>query len=929
MTLAKYKQKRSFSETPEPKGGKSKDNDLRFVVQKHHASHLHYDFRLEMKGVLKSWAVPKGPSTDPSVKRLAMMVEDHPYDYRNFEGTIPEGNYGAGTVIVWDEGTYTSADVISDDKKVQEKELLQQLSEGKLKFTLYGKKLKGTWALVKASGRGENSWLLMKLKDKYASTEDITKKDKSVVSGKTVEEVAATSGNVWMSGKKAAVSKAAMKAAASKKAVVSATKAVRGKKALKAPSDDIEDADDPAPPVNDLLKKGKRAKMPEAVKPMLATLTDKPFDNDDWIYEIKWDGYRAISYLSNGKVNLLSRKLISFNTKFPVIVDALKDWKVNAVVDGEIVAINDTGNPDFQALQNYVKNGKQARLVYYVFDLLWYDGKDYTDLPLTERKQILQNILPEDSEVIHFSDHITGKGTDFFHAATDKGLEGVMAKRADSTYAIDTRSQSWLKIKNNQKMEAIICGYTQGRNSRKHFGALILGKYKGSTLTYIGHTGGGFNEQSLKDLYDRFQDLITDESPFKKTPKTNMPVTWLRPALVCEVKFAEVTSDGILRQPIFLGLREDKQAANEKNEKVVKAPKNKSAGSVNAKKKATPESKKQTAKAESKLAKKVAMKAPAKKSGSSSSEKLLSEDQKEITLTINSKQLKFTNLDKIYWPKEKITKRDMLNYYANIAEFILPYLKDRPQSLNRYPNGIDGLSFYQKDVEGKVADWVETFSYVSESDGETKHFLVCKDEASLLYMANLGCIEMHPWHSRVQKPDNPDWCVIDLDPDQNPFDQVIETALVIKDVLDSAGATSYVKTSGSTGMHILLPLGAKYSYDQSRMLAELIVGIVNKQLPKTTSVERSPAKRKGLIYLDFLQNRQIQTIAAPYSLRPKPGATASAPLDWSEVKKGLKMSDFNIFNMRDRITETGDILKGVLGKGIDLNKILPKVQGLL
>ena len=323
------------------------------------------------------------------------------------------------------------------------------------------------------------------------------------------------------------------------------------------------------------------------------------------------------------------------------------------------------------------------------------------------------------------------------------------------------------------------------------------------------------------------------------------------------------------------------------------------------------------------------MKAPAKKSEPSSPGELLPEGQKEISLTINRKQLKFTNLDKIYWPKEKITKRDMLNYYADIAPFILPYLADRPQSLNRYPNGIDGLNFYQKDVEGKVADWIETFSYVSESDGETKHFLVCKDEASLLYMANLGCIEMHPWHSRVQKPDNPDWCVIDLDPDKNSFDQIIETALVVKDVLDSVDATSYVKTSGSTGMHILLPLGAKYSYDQSRMLAELIVGIVNKQLPKTTSIERSPAKRKGLIYLDFLQNRQIQTIAAPYSLRPKPGATASAPLDWSEVKKGLKMSDFNIFNMKERIAETGDILKGVLGKGIDLKKILTKVQALL
>jgi bifunctional non-homologous end joining protein LigD len=877
MTLEKYKQKRSFTETPEPKGGKSKNNDLRFVVQKHHASHLHYDFRLEMGGVLKSWAVPKGPSTDPAVKRLAMMVEDHPYDYRDFEGTIPEGNYGAGTVIVWDEGTYDNG--TAGDKKVQEKDLLHQLYSGKLKFTLHGKKLKGEWALVKAHGRGENGWLLMKLKDKYASTDDITEKDKSVISKKTVEQVAKTGGNVWVSSKKK-TSVAERKAAAVKK------------------------------PVADITGPGTKAKMPTAIKPMLATLTDKPFDREDWIYEIKWDGYRAISYLSNGKVNLLSRKMLSFNEKFPVIVDALKAWKIKAVVDGEIVAIDDAGNPDFQALQNYLKDGRKARLVYYVFDLIWYNGKDLTDLPLIERKKILQQILPEDDRVIYFSDHITGKGTDFYNVATGKGLEGIMAKKADSTYSPDSRSGSWLKIKNNQKTEAIICGYTAGRNSRKHFGAIILGRYEGAALKYIGHTGGGFNEKLLKELFEKFQPLITDKSPFKVTPKTNMPVTWLKPELVCEVKFAEITSSGILRQPIFLLLREDKKGANEKNEKVAPAPKTSKMENKPAKNRTTPPDTKKIATVKAGI----------------SSEGLLFKEEKEVTLTISRKQLKFTNLDKIYWPKEKITKRDMLNYYAAVAPHILPYLKDRPQSLNRYPDGIDGMSFYQKDVDGKVADWIETFSYVSESDGETKQFLVCKDEASLLYMANLGCIEMHPWHSRIKKPDNPDWCVIDLDPDTNSFNQVIDTALVIKELLDSIGADSYVKTSGSTGMHILLPLGAKYDYDQSRMLAELIVGIINKQLPKFTSIERSPSKRKGKIYLDFLQNRQIQTIAAPYSLRPKPGATASAPLHWDEVKHGLKISDFNIFNMLDRIKETGDIFKDVLGKGIDLKKVLAKVQ---
>lgn len=419
-----------------------------------------------------------------------------------------------------------------------------------------------------------------------------------------------------------------------------------------------------------------------------------------------------------------------------------------------------------------------------------------------------------------------------------------------------------------------------------------------------------------------------------------MPATWLKPTLVCEVKFAEETRDGILRQPIFLGLREDKQARNEKKEKVVKAPASdkKTTAKKAANEKAT--AKKAVAKmaapvksttqqtTSSKMSgPKEKQKAASKKAGNkSSSNTLLPADEKEVELKIDGKLLKFTNLDKIYWPDEGITKRDMLNYYAAISDTILPYLKDRPQSLNRFPDGIKGFHFYQKNVEDKVADWIETFPYVSESDGETKEFLVCKDKAALLYMANLGCIELNPWHSRINKPDNPDYCLIDLDPDTNDFDEVIRTALEIKSLLDDVGADSFVKTSGSTGMHILIPLGAKYTFDQSRMLAELIVQIINKRLPDITSIERSPAKRKGRIYLDFLQNRQIQTMAVAYSLRPKPGATVSAPLRWEEVKKGLSIRQFDIFNMPDRIAQAGDLLKGLLGKGINMQQVLKQLQ---
>lgn len=964
MSLVKYKQKRTFSKTPEPTGkkstgGKSDNKELHFVIQKHDASHLHYDFRLEMKGVLKSWAVPKGPSMDPSIKRLAMMVEDHPYDYKNFEGIIPEGNYGAGTVIVWDKGTYIPQ-IEGMNKKGWEKELLQSIEKGKLHFILEGEKLKGEFALVKTHGRGENAWLLMKIKDKYAATADVTKKEKSVLSGRTLKQVEKDPEKVWKSNreekttiedsKKVSKTNSKAKATKAKATGTQTTETKTSNSKTRSPKSPEDAFTHPDHDFSTLLAKGKKSPMPKEIKPMLATLTEKPFDKKDWLYEIKWDGYRAISYINKGNVSILSRNKLSFNEKFDIIADALQHWKAKAVIDGEIVALNEEGNPDFQALQNYLKTGKSVQLAYYVFDLLWYDGRDITKLPLLERKAILQQVLPQDNDLIRFSEHITGEngqGTAFFKAALKKGLEGVMAKDADSTYSLARRSDSWLKIKNNLQTEAIICGYTAGRNSRKHFGALILGKYKNGVLHYIGHTGGGFDTQSLKELFEKFQPLITDKSPFKVKPKTNMPATWLKPELVCEVKFAEETREGILRQPIFLGLREDKHAKNEKKEKVVAAPasdKNTKTDKKAKTVKITKTDKKTNTVKKAKIVEKpkpVIKTTTVKKTSTSNTSKatpskpkpssLLLPDptETEVEIKINNKLLKFTNLDKLYWPDENITKRDLLNYYAAISDTILPYLIDRPQSLNRFPDGIKGFHFYQKNVEDKVADWIETFPYISESDGETKNFLVCKDKATLLYMANLGCIELNPWHSRIQKPDNPDYCLIDLDPDTNDFNEVIQTALEIKKLLDDVGADSYIKTSGSTGMHILIPLGAKYTFDQSRMLAELIVQIINKRLPDITSIERSPKKRKGKIYLDFLQNRQIQTMAVAYSLRPKPGATVSAPLKWEEVKKGLTIKHFDMFNMPERIAKTGDLLKGVLGKGINMQQVLKKLQKFL
>jgi bifunctional non-homologous end joining protein LigD len=655
---------------------------------------------------------------------------------------------------------------------------------------------------------------------------------------------------------------------------------------------------------------------------MLATLTDEPFDDAGWIYEIKWDGYRAVSYLNKGKVEVQSRHNLSFTQKYRAVTDALKNWNVNAVIDGEIVAMNDKGIASFQQLQNFGNKGDSLYLQYYVFDIIWLDGKDLTSLTLLERKKILQAILPADDSIIKYSDHIEEKGKDFFKLATDRGLEGIMAKKSDSTYVKNFRTKLWLKIKNNKRLEAIICGFTEGRKSRKHFGALVLGKYEGEKLIYIGHTGTGFTDKSLTEVEKELAPLVTGKMPFGKKPKTNMPVTWVKPKLVCEIKFSEVTDEGILRHPVFMGLRKDKEAQDEKNIEVVPA---KERGKSKSKKQTSNTTETRQVEETKPVTKKT--KTANKKSKVSDKQELLSSKTKEETVTIQGHELKFTNLDKLYWPDEKITKRDMLNYYYNIMPYILPYMKDRPQSLNRFPNGIKGESFYQKDVTGKVADWLTTYDYKSESSGNKK-FLVCTDEASLLYMASLGCIEMNPWHSRMQHAENPDWCVIDLDPDNNSYNQVVEAAQAVKKVLDAIDAPGYPKTSGATGMHIYIPLGAKYSYEQSKLLAELIVNIVYNDIASFTSIERNPAKRKGKIYLDFLQNRPIQTIAAPYSLRPKPGATVSTPLDWSEVKKGLTPKKFNINTINDRLKNVGDIFKPVLDKGIDMQKTLQNINKL-
>ncbi len=657
----------------------------------------------------------------------------------------------------------------------------------------------------------------------------------------------------------------------------------------------------------------RQAKLPDDLQPMLATLVDKPFDTEGWSYEIKWDGYRALAFVDGDDTQLKSRNTKSFNEKFYPVYDEVKEWDIRAILDGEIVVTNSKGVADFGALQNW-RSEADGTLIYYVFDVLWLNGEDLTQRPLLERRQILKDNLPA-SDIVLASESFEATGTEFYKIAGKMGLEGIMAKKNDSLYYPGARSKEWLKIKTNKRQEVAIGGFTNNEGSNKPFSSLLVGVFERGKLQYTGKIGTGFNVKTQKEMMAQFAPLITNRCPFIVEPDVNKPsrfrpnppkatATWLKPKLVCEVSYTEITTDGVMRHPSFEGMRIDKKAKDIVMEEEIPAEE------------LTQEHKR--------LADKKVIKPSNKKDRKT----FLNPTDETQVREIGGQELKFTNLSKVYWPKEKVTKRDMLNYYYQVAPVMLPYLKDRPQSLNRHPNGIDGESFYQKNVKGKVPGWMVTFPYHSEADGQDREFLVCNDEATLLYMASLGCIEMNPWSSTVQRPDNPDWCIIDLDPAKNTFNQVIKAAQVTHELLELLGVPSYCKTSGSTGLHIYIPFGAKYTYEDSKEFGRKIAKIVHSELPKFTSIERQVANRGGKMYIDFLQNRPQATLAAPYSLRPKPGATVSMPLHWDEVRPGLKMTDFTIFTAMERIKSEGDLFMPVLGKGINLEKVLKKLNGL-
>lgn len=800
MALEDYIKKRNFENTPEPQAEISDENKGRFVVQRHKATRLHYDLRLEMEGVLKSWAVPKGPSMNPEDKRLAIQTEDHPIKYLSFHGTIPKGNYGAGEMTIWDEGTFRVSN--------GEKDAIEQWQDGNLKIHFSGNKIKGEFALVHTNrGEENNQWLLIKKNDKYAT--DLKYDAEAYISTSNQEP---------------------------------------GKGKLKELNP------------RDLLK------------PMLATKTNKIFNDPEWIYELKWDGYRLIANIENGRASIYSRNGISYNSKFANLVRDLESIPHDVILDGEVVVLDKEGIPQFQELQNYDESTKGS-LKFYVFDMLFLNGHSMLELPLIERKSLIPEVLKE-TEISIYCDHIEAMGTAFYKKAIEAGMEGVIAKKADSIYSPGYRSENWLKIKAHESLETLICGYTDSKSS--FFGSLILGAEKNGKLTYVGNCGTGFSTKQQKELLAKMKELITEENPFgEKINLKGRKPHWVLPQLICEVTFSEWTSGGRLRHPVFKGLREDK----------------------------TPQE--------------ITVKEKTKEMGGST------KTSKSNSLEVDGNKVHFTNLEKVYWPDSGLRKYDLIDYYLQISEYILPYLKDRPENLHRHPNGIMKQGFFQKDNEGLLENWIETIKIYSKSSNRDIEYMLCQNEATLLYMANLGCIEINPWNSRIQSLENPDYSIIDLDPSsKNTFDEVIEVAQVAREILNAAKIDSFLKTSGSSGLHIYIPLQAEYTYEEARDFTKLICYFIKERTSGLTSMERAVKTRKGKIYLDYLQNRRGQTLAAPYCVRPRKGAPVSAPLEWKELKKGLRITDFNLQNMPERIEKKGDIFKGVLTKSIDMEAAL-------
>ena len=856
--LSAYRAKRSSDTSPEPVGSVSPVPGRLFVVHKHAARQLHFDLRLEMDGVLRSWAVPKGFSYDMQDKRLAVKVEDHPLEYGDFEGVIPEGNYGAGGVIVWDRGEWIALE-----------DWREGLVKGKLLFEFRGYKLHGKWTLVKIK-KSERDWLLIKERDAWMRSPGTDFPEESVLSGLTVEQV-----------------KEGRTPAGALRSALEATAALRQR---------VD---------------------PKSVHAMLAEATDKAFTRDGWLFELKLDGYRLIASKTGSQVLLLTRNGNDYTAVFPEIARAVKALPfTDCIIDGEVVVMDDAGKPSFARLQqrgrlsnplDIKRAAVELPAAFFVFDFIAFEDFDLRPLPLVDRKKLLLANFPK-LGALRVLDHIEREGEAMLASVSAMGLEGIIAKRADSKYT-GGRTDAWLKIKTERTGDFVIVGFTEGKGSRAHFGALQLADMVGGTLCYAGRAGTGFDDKLLGEIKTLLDPTVradapcmgpatepgAEPQPSDKIPETST-TTWVEPKYVCEVRFAEWTPDGFLRHPTFLRMRSDKEPRDCDRQGW-------SIGTAG-------------------LHAAPAGGAPAGGAPAQANELPAPPAGAPVEKTVA-----FSNLKKVYWPADGYTKGDMVEYYQSVAQWMLPYLRGRPLVLTRFPDGIDGKSFYQKDAPEFAPSWVRTIPIWSEDTQREVRYFVCDDVETLLYVANMGSIPMHIWASRVGSLEQPDWCVIDLDPKEAPFSDVIKTAVAVHELCDAIGWQAHVKTTGKTGLHILLPLAGLCTYAQSRSFGELIARLVLRSLGDTVTITRQVMKRGVKVYLDYLQNRHGQTIVAPFSVRPLPGATVSMPLLWGEVNDSLDPRDFTIRNAVERMERMGeDPVRSVMDEVPDLATVLQRLS---
>ena len=846
--LSDYKRKRNFGATPEPEGHRQKSAEPIFVVQRHAASHLHFDFRLEVNGTLASWAVPKGPPEQPGEKRLAIHVEDHPLEYAKFEGEIPKGNYGAGKVQIWDHGTFEVEGPPG---------AAAQIERGDFKFQLKGERLNGRFVLVKMRrAERENEWLLIR---------------------KTVEEPLDSPSN-------------------SKASATGKTKHT------------IEGGN-PAS-----ITGVTKATMPDHVSVTLANLTDKPFSSPEWLFEIKWDGERSLAFVRDGEVELCARSGRDITLEYPELKEIAKRMNARrAILDGEIVVLDESGRSDFLRIQARfgvlnpsVALQRKTPVTFYAFDLLYCDGYDLRKAALEDRKELLRELL-DNSDRVRFSDHQIEKGNELFEVAKQRGLEGIIAKRRDSPYP-GRRSSLWLKLKSVHDLDVVIGGWTAPRKSRDHFGALLMGLYDGDKLEYVGSVGTGFDQALLDRTYKTLLRLKLASSPFRSEPKVREKAEWVKPQLVGRVKYSQWTTDKKLRQPVFLGFQEDRDARDCRFEEAVDPRPDKAEKRLQ-----KPEEGVQDAEAKEVRRTKQPARATSAATMSPEATNLAQElaqgSGEAIVLDLDGKRLSMTHLNKIFFPEPRLRKRDILLYYLRVAPYILPFVKDRPLVLKRYPNGINGKFFFQKEAPPSRPDWIRTVMIDSKERGGKMPYFLADDAADLLYLTNLGCIDHNPWSSRFDDEEHPDYIFFDLDPtDGTKFDAVLEVARAIHAKLDSLGVRSYMKTSGASGFHIYVPLERQYTYEECRLFAGAIGQRVQAELPKLVTFERTLSKRrKGTVLIDTIQNARGKPLAAVYSLRPFPGAPVSAPISPRELGERIRPAQFNIETIFKRLKQTGDL----------------------